>query len=328
MVAGAAQEANMALENTMSITLRERNRIKRAAAELLKRAGGFPPTPEGQVALAAELAEAIEDHCPRLAQALSRIRFEPGCDYLVVHNLPSAEAVAPLVHLATSAFVGHVFNFSSQNGGALAMRLEPRADSEANTNTTADEFALHTDDAAMPEEMRVSWISLYGVRNPRGTYTGYAPVEAALSRIDLAYWNTLRSPSFEVRMPRSFKLGDDIWTEPRAILGVDEHGCTTIAWPSYATRVADPRDVEAAEALAALKDAMEREVVWTALQPGTMLVFSNAHGAHKRTAIGAGERLILRNYIRPDLSAMRAKAGHAGHVFSLHTLLDLPGEDV
>lgn len=246
----------------------------------------------------------------------------------MVHNLPTAEAVAPPVHLATSAFVGPVFNYVEQNGGALEMRLEPRSGSAANTNTTPDEFALHTDDAAMPEDMLVWWISLYGVRNPRGTFTGYAPVEAALSRIAVAHGNVLRSPRFQVRMPLSFNLGDNIWTEARPILGADEHGRTTIAWPSYATRAADPRDVEADEALAALEDAMEREVVYTALQPGTLLCFSNRHGAHKRTTIGTGERLILRNYIRPDLDAMRAKAGHNGHVFSLRSLLDLPGEEV
>ncbi len=314
--------------NTLTITPRERNRIESAAANLLDRVGGFPSTPEGQGALAAEHAEAIEDHCPRLAQALARLRFERHCEYLVVNNLPTAEEVAPLVHLATSAFVGEVFNYSEQNGGELEMRLEPRPGSAANTNTTPDDFALHTDDAAMPEAMQVFWISLYGVRNPRGTFTGYAPVEAALSSIAVAYGNVLRSPRFQVRMPLSFDLGDDIWTEPRPILGADEHGRTTIGWPSYATRPADLRDVEAIEALAALKDAMEREVVYTALQPGTLLCFSNRHGAHKRTRIDAGERLILRNYIRPDLDAMRAKAGHNGHVFSLRTLLDLPGEEV
>ncbi len=307
----------------LTITPRECRSIEIETVNRLKCAGGIPETPERQIGLAAVLSEVIEDVCPRLAQGFARMRFEPNCEALVVHGLPTAEEVAPLLHLATSAFVGEVFNYAEQNGGELEMRLEPRPGSKANTNTTRDEFALHTDDAAMPEEKRVTWISLYGVRNPRGTLTGYAPVEAALSTIGLAHINVLRSPAFKVRMPLSFNFGDDIWSDARPILGRDEHDRSTIAWPSYATRPADPGDVEAKEALEALRAAMEREVVYTALEPGTLLIFSNLHGAHKRTAIGSGERLILRNYVRPDLKVMRTKAGHDGHVFALRDLIDL-----
>jgi hypothetical protein len=88
--------------------------------------------------------------------------------------------------------------------------------------------------------------------------------------------------------------------------------------------VVDDRDTEATEALALLKRAAERTVAYVALSSGTMLAFSNIHGVHKRTAItGNGDRLIFRNYIRPDLTALRTAAGHDGHIFALREIHSL-----
>ncbi len=308
---------------TISLTARERESIANLAAERLQDVGSLPADPTQQLNLAAQLAAEMEERSPRLAQALARLPYERNCEAQVVHGLPAGEDLAPLVQLATSMMVGQPFNYAEQNGGALSMRLEPRRDSAANTNTTPDEFALHSDDAVMPEDMRTTWISLYGIRNPRRTLTGYAPIEGISTDIGRRAWDVLRAPRFSVRVPLSFELGDDIWSEPRPILGEDDRDRATIAWPSYATKPADTADTEACNVLAALKQAMEQRVSYTALCPGTLLVFSNLHGAHKRTPIGDGSRLVLRNYIRADLAALREKAGHEGHIFSLRSLLNL-----
>ncbi len=140
----------------------------------------------------------------------------------------------------------------------------------------------------------------------------------------LQLWNLLFLPRFKVRMPVSFGLGDNRWVGPVAILGRDDYDRVTVAWPSYATVPFDPTDVEATEALAVLKELAELAVSYVALSPGTMFLFSNLHGLHKRTGItGDGSRLVLRNYISPDLTVLRAAAGHNGHIFTLHDVLGL-----
>jgi hypothetical protein len=160
----------------LTLTRRECALIEQAAQQLLIRTGGFPLDPNAQVLFSRQLGDMIEDRCRRLGEALARLRCEHAHEALVVHGLPVREDLAVPIQLACSSLIGTPFNYAEQNNGTLAMRLEPTANSAPNTNTTAKEFALHSDDAAVPEALRAAWLSLYGIRNPRGTLTGYAPI--------------------------------------------------------------------------------------------------------------------------------------------------------
>jgi hypothetical protein len=304
------------------LTRNQSETVRRSARELQLQAGRFPDAAEQQVVLATELSARLETLAPELASLLAAMRYESRFEAVVVHGLPVQEDVAPIIQLALTLQVGEPFNYAEQLGGALAMRLEPKPGSAANTNSTRDEFSKHSDDAAMPEDLRVTWISLYGVENPHGTLTGYAPILQALEHLPIEALNPLFSPRWQVRFPLSFGFGQEVWSEPRSLLGQDERGRVTIGWPSYATRPLHADDVEALQALAELDQALDREMSFVAVSPGTMLLFSNSHGVHMRTPIAEGQRrLILRNYIRPDLDALRAKAGHGGYIFSLRALL-------
>jgi hypothetical protein len=175
-----------------------------AARELLLKAGGFPTEASEQIALAARLAERIEHHSPRLGFELAKMPHEKDGEACVIHGLPAREGLAAIIQLALSTLLGDPFNYAEQNKGVLAMRLEPQPGSAANTNTTTDEFALHSDDAAMPEELRAEWLSLYGIRNPRGTLTGYAPIRVVLddlANVSTDIQATLAAERFSVRMP-------------------------------------------------------------------------------------------------------------------------------
>jgi hypothetical protein len=280
-----------------------------------------PADAKQQVAHATELARAIEAAVPRLAQLLIRLRYEEDVEAVIVYGLPSEEDVVPLVALALSCMFGVPFNYREQLGGALAMRIEPKVGSAQNTNTTRDEFAAHTDDAAMPPELRVTWITLYGVRNPPHTLTGYASIRAALAGLPPQDGKPLWKPNYLIRMPLSFNLGDDIWSHARPLLSLDEQSLVSVAWPTYATRLADPGDADAAKALDQLRQFVDANMVFVSVSPGTFFAFNNARGLHMRTPIGPGERLVFRTYVRSDLDTLRRKSGIDGYVFPLASLL-------
>jgi Domain of unknown function (DUF4158) len=231
----------------------------------------FPTDSALQVALAAELAAVIEGLVPRLAQHLIRLRYEEDVEAVVVRGLPAEEELVPAVALALSCLFGLPFNYQSQLNGALAMRLVPSDDSAPNTNTTRDEFEWHSDDAYMAAALRVTWITLYGVRNPPQTLTGYASIRAALAGMAADEVALLWAPRYRVRAPTSFKLGKERWSEPRPILTLDEEAIINIAWPTYATRLADPGDGAAAHALSALKKQVARQGVYPPVGLGEVL---------------------------------------------------------
>lgn len=303
----------------LTLTLLEQATLARLARDAVRR---WPANdPEGQVALATELATLIESTMPRLARFLIRLRYEEQTEAVIVHGLPAQESVAPLISLTLSCMFGVPFNYREQLGGELAMRIEPKAGSAPNTNTTRDEFAPHTDDAAMAPELRVTWITLYGVRNPPHTLTGYAPIRAALAGLTLADLEPLWQLNYLIRMPLSFNLGADVWSGPRAVLSLDELSLVNVAWPTYATRLVDPTNIDAAMALQRLHDRVLANMVFVPLMPGTFFAFNNARGLHMRTPIGPGQRLVLRTYVRPDLDELRRKSGLNGHVFPLSSLI-------
>jgi hypothetical protein len=260
-------------------------------------------------------------HAPKLARQLARARAgEIDASYIT--GLPTDPEIARGVLLVITYAIGYAFNFSTQNGGKLVMELRPDPNSsQANTNTTTDEFRAHTDDAAIAGSCRVGWILLYGIVNPPETVTGYAPIAPVIKRLSHRTKQVLFEKRFTVRVPVSFKLGDDIWTDPVAILSLSDTGATEIAWPSYATKPVDERDQEALDALAELEALVDQTMVHVPVDPGCMLAFSNVRGVHMRSKIGEGDRLILRTYARDSLADLREVTQDDGPIFDTQAVI-------
>lgn len=283
--------------------------------------GNWPADRVVQSIFGQRIAEKLRISVPNIARFIdSLVQEEIDAIYMV--GLPTSKLIAKPLALALAYLHGEPFNYEPQNGGELVMELIPDLEAGENNNATTGEFGAHTDDAAMPFWARTRFISLYGLVNPPGTLTGYASTERALDmlsvRSDLEFVNRiLCEPRFEVRFPTSFKLGEDVWKGPMAILRPLESGGFETRFPSYAVRPFDPSDHEGAAAIAAFLSALMEHTVYVPVDPGAYLSFNNARGAHCRGAVGEGDRHILRTYALPDLSELRNATQVAGPVFPL-----------
>jgi hypothetical protein len=303
---------------SLALTIREGALIRLATIDLLR--SGYPDDPDQQIALGHRLANEIERIVPRVAQLAARLRHGDVCSF-VIRGLPAEERLTPVISLSLSLLIGEVFSYLEQGGGKLVMPIVVKENSPRNTNTSREEFGPHTDDAYVPADYRVTWITLCGIRNPPNTLTGYAAIETAAARMPTNLLKILHEKRFQVRAPLSFNLGDDVWSPPTAILTYAADGALNIAWPSYATRALRCDDAEATRALVALEHLVKEEMFEVALMPGTFFAFSNLAGPHMRTKLGSGDRLVFRSYVRPDLEALRRKTGLVGHVFPLTKLI-------
>jgi hypothetical protein len=297
---------------------RERHELKRRLITLLGLTRSeFPSAIEVQDILG-KIAAAIvlETAVPELARLLRDAR-QGKFDCVHVIGLPTDRRIAPLLSVMLGNALGSVFNYSSQNGGALVMKIVPEDGSRGNTNTTRAEFDWHSDDAWVPRNCRVSWISLFGVVNPKNTLTSYVPVGPILPTLSEATREWLTSETASVRAPLSFGLGDNVWSGPRAIITQPAKGPAEIAWPKYATRPVDPSDPVASDALEELAVAVERHSFSVAVDPGCFLAFNNLRGVHKRSPIGPGDRLVYRTYSTRSLEALREATGENGPIFDV-----------
>lgn len=261
----------------------------------------------------------LELAAPRLARALQRARAG-DLDAVYVEGLPTEVAHARIVLLAMTHILGKPFNYDAQNGGALVMELKPVKGSAGNTNSTRDDFALHTDDAAMPRDARTESINLYGIVNPPNTLTGFAPTMDALKELNATgtvdgLVKALCEPRFRVRFPVSFGFEEEVWSDPCPILEIGDDGDIETRFPSYAVKPVNDDDFVAHAAIAVFLAAMERQVVNVPLDAGCFLTFNNSRGAHKRGVIGEGDRLVLRTYSARNLDLLREVTGEEGPIF-------------
>ncbi|MVA97993.1 hypothetical protein GN330_12135 [Nitratireductor sp. CAU 1489] len=274
----------------------------------------WPDEPDEQAAIGGAARALIRDTLPHVSQLLRQAK-NGKLDALYITGLPTDEVRAQLALLGMSRELGMLFNYSSQNEGRLIMELRPLQESAANTNSTRDEFDIHTDDAAMPREARTEFINLYGIQNPPGTLTSYSPVGDALLSLDREHKEVLSEPRFRVRFPISFGVGTDRWSQPCAIVTRGPSNEFELRFPSYATRPIASDDTLAAAALVALKTALNQRAVGMPLDPGCFLTFNNLRGAHKRGAIGSGDRLVFRTYSVRSLELLRKVTGQPGPIF-------------
>jgi hypothetical protein len=278
-------------------------------------------TSDAGMELADVFGASIQEYVPALSENLAKER-NGEIDALFAEGLPKEERPAKLAILSLTKQLGRPFNFSTQLKGELVMSIRPDLNSTAeNTNTTTNEFRYHTDDAAIPRDYRTENINLYGIKNPPDTYTGFAPISPVIDSLAADTVNILFEERFNVRVPLSFNLGDNLWSSARPILSHSPEGLLEIAWPSYATRTVDSGDAEAARALNELEAALDRFVVRVAVNPGCFFSFNNSRGVHMRSKIGAGDRLLFRTYSRTSLDALQSVTGQSGPIFDTRILL-------
>jgi hypothetical protein len=305
-----------------NLPTRERDALSHLASSTLDMTGGeFPQDVRGQQLIGELVSHSLlAAAAPGVASILADAKSEQ-LDCVLITGLPSDKRAAPFLVTVLGSSLGKLFNYKSQNGGELLMKLAPTDDSPDNTNTTRSDFDWHSDDAWVRSDCRVAWICLQGVINPPDTRTAYAPIQTVVPRLSMPARDWLFSTSASVRAPLSFGLGDDVWSGPRAILKRVGQQRVEIAWPKYATRPIDPVDQVAARALTELAEAIESNAFSAAIDPGCFFALNNLRGVHKRTPIGPGDRLVYRVYARDSLDPLREATGEDGPIFDLTKMM-------
>lgn len=307
-----------------TITLGERDALE-AAIKIAIDQNHVGGEHQQQIRCGHRIATVIKTELPRVAQLLDAAKCGV-IDAVYIKGFPTEPDVARNIMLGLSSLLGDLFNYDQQNDGKILMELRPAKGSESNTNSTADHFGLHSDDAAVPRGARTEFISLYGLENPPNTLTGFAPTLEALDsmRTDQAtklLVGKLSERDFQVRMPVSFGLESEVWSEPCALVTIDESGDVETRFPSYAVRPINDGDLAAHAAIAAFHGALRGRVVSVPLDPGCFLTFNNNRGCHERGTIGKGDRLILRTYSTSSIEYLREVTGVDGPVFPITPIM-------
>lgn len=298
----------------------EQERLAGAASEFTKLHTWLDDNKKAQAEIGRAFVPKLRVAFPRMVRALERARAG-DLDAVYIEGLPTDMESARIVLVAMTHILGKPFNYDSQNGGALVMELRPVAGSAGNTNSTREDFALHTDDAAVPRDARTEFIALYGIVNPPDTLTGFAPTLDALAELRASgadgLVKALSERRFRVRFPISFGFKEEVWSDPCAIVDISENGDIETRFPSYAVKPVHDDDFVAHAAIAAFRAALERHVMNVPLNAGCFLAFNNSRGAHKRGAIGEGDRLVLRTYSARSLDLLQKMTGEEGPIFPI-----------
>jgi hypothetical protein len=305
----------------MSLTQCEARRLGKALSAFSKNVVWVDDDMQAQsdigLAFVAELTVAV----PRVVRTLQQARAGE-LDAVYIKGLPTDMVSARIVLTSMTHILGAPFNYDVQNGGALVMELKPISGSAGNTNATREEFGIHTDDAAVPRDVRAAFINLYGIINPPDTLTGYGSTLDALAELEASgpvdvLLKALREPRFRVRFPISFGFTEEVWSDPCAIIHMSEESGIDTRFPSYAVKPVDDDDFVAHAAIAVFLAAIERQVVNVPLDAGCFLAFNNSRGAHKRGAIGQGNRLVLRTYSAQNFELLQQMTGEFGPIFPI-----------
>lgn len=299
----------------------EHQKLEGAVKSFLSK-NSWPENQADQAALGQAFAVQFEQAAPRITRILKKAR-DGKFDAAYITGFPIDPAHARLALITMTEMLGKAFNYDGQNNGALVMELKPNPNSVGNTNDTPGEFAPHTDDAAVPHDLRTDFINLYGIVNPPGTLTSYAPAWDALKELAVETVEILRDKRFKVGFPASFGLGRNIWSSPCSIINIGDDGDIELRFPSYATEPVDPNDHAARQAINALKEALERNMISVPLDAGSLLCLNNSRGAHSRGAIRDGDRLVLRTYAARSLQALQEVTGTPGPIFAIRPIVKM-----
>jgi hypothetical protein len=300
----------------------EKEALIRAAIDYLAPLGGaLPIYPSSQATVCKTFAVTIlPKACPALSELACRMK-SGAVLCLYVTGLPVERSISALIATALGYLLGELFNYSSQNGGDLLMRITPTEWSAPHTSTTREDFGFHTSDAIMAVEHRARFIGLYGMINPPETRTGYAAIGHAIAHVENRSLEILFEPRYTIRAPHSFHLPREFWSVPRAILNRGADGFVHVAWPTYATNLLHAEDTAAANALIELRESLENVVHNVKVDPGCWFALDNSRGLVRRSAIGSNSRLVYRTYSTESLAPLRNVTGEKGPIFNIEKVL-------
>jgi hypothetical protein len=271
------------------------------------------------------LLEILGNYHEVLPPFLEKLRDE-ATDVVLIDGLNTFETpedclVARAISLSLIGSYGSAFQYASQNGGQLVARLEPKPGllHVKNTGEGSGNFGLHSDDSALPERFRVRHIQLMAVNNDAQAATTIARLDDFMPMVPEQLIDILIKPCFRTRLPRSFGLRHEVWSEPMPLVW-ERGGNWHASLPSYAAKPVDEDDSDAMLALnefIAIAEAATQSIV---LRPGMICIFHNSRILHGRAAF-VGRRLVLRVLVRPDLDDLRQITGVSGNVFPVWPLL-------
>lgn len=287
----------------------------------------FLSSQEEQLILSKLFGHKIFSAIPSISKALEKLAKRDKACAVFIEGLPEMTGYPEQVHLGEflslvfASILGEPFQYLQQNDSKLVAHIYPKEGFESTqSGFSRDNFGWHTDDRFFQAEFRTEWIQLFGIYNPQGAETIISPISEIITRLPDKVLSVLMQKRFEVKMPTSFGFKSSIWSEPLSLIWMNEGQLYEVGIPTYNVRPAHLEDQEASDALALFFNIIDQCKQSFTITSGSMLIFNNNRLLHGRTAI-KGDRLILRTYIRPDLTALRKQTYSTGHIFDARMLL-------
>ena len=317
-----------ALIRTVAVNPAQSAQLEFRVRELLRLIGGKLNL-ELMQALAPLGLGIVSESVPELAAAYQSMLLQGGPVAVYATGMPfdtttEETPVGDFLSLALAALVGEPFQYTQQNGGRLIARLalKPGSEKKANTGEGNGEFQAHTDDRILAPGFSTDLIQLYGIRNDGGAWTTFTPLDMVLPELSEPAKQVLAEPRYVSKAPASFGFKQAVWSAPLPVLWKDESGACQVGLPTFNCRPAVDGDNVAQEALDEFIRLVndERFITRVVIGPGTIFTLQNNRGLHARSAF-EGYRLVLRTYIRGNLTPLRTKTGTTGNLFDAWKLL-------
>jgi hypothetical protein len=321
-------------ERSAELTNAEKHCIEDAATGLR-----HPRTAKEQRTFVA-YARAILDRLLRAdhpVRAGLRALYSEKIDRLWLHNMPlgccgglpqngqrpsGKDAVSERAILGTAGMLFEPHGYFQEKGGALVQNVSVIAGqerSQSNAGTIA--FRPHTDNAQIPRQFRQQFISLLGLVNEASVPTTLWQIDEVCAHLPRATVDRLHQPSVRIGLPTSFDIGGwSVRSDARAPLRT-VNGRLEVAFNVFSCEALDGFEEDVAMLKAAI--AMT-EPLQLAIQPGSMLIWSDRRFVHGRAHVTA-PRWLQRVYWRRTLTALRKTCNAPdAYVFDVRSLLFTP----
>lgn len=278
------------------------------------------------ISFAKNISKTIKQKAPLFCNTIQSLRHGDAAAVLIsglpgIPDSPSAVEIGEFMSLCYAYLLGEPFQYLQQNEGRLVSHITPR-DGFENTNSGLGRvrFGWHTDDCIFSIHHRTQWIQLLGMVNEGLTETLISPIDEVMVRLPDSVKGILMQPRFEVKMPTSFGFRSQIWSQPVALVWINDQKQYEVGVPTYHVRPIDPHDKAAEDALNQLILAVDQCRYGVVIKPGALCIFNNNRVLHGRMPI-VGKRLVLRTYIRSDLQALQHITGTFHSVFDARFLI-------
>jgi L-asparagine oxygenase len=270
----------------------------------------------------------------RLRQTLRRFSWDPGADAMLLlrnlpiraDDLPATPSVAGSVQRAATVpaaaevlialQLGELIAFREEKSGALVQDVVPVPGMEAfQGNAGSVRLNMHIENAFHAE--RPDFVGLMCLRNDHENVAGLqiTSIRNAVPLLTEATRAVLAEPRFVTEAPASFGTLDGT-LPPHGILGGDLED-PDIKVDFESTR---PLDDLAAQAMAALGDALAEVRRTIVLEPGDLAFVDNRLALHGRTAFmpryDGRDRWLQRVFVHLDFRRSRRLRPGNGYVLS------------